>query len=110
MACMSINSKVFEEPYSSTYCFWNRKEENIEYLLRRNRKIPPESPIILKPVKENFILQFQRKTNILTAGGFFFTCRVPGVRQVVQASVVAHVVVAALQRRGRGPAEGVHAP
>lgn len=58
---MSINSKVFEESYSSTYCFWNRKEENIEYLLRRIVKIPPESPIILKPVKENFIFRFQRE-------------------------------------------------
>lgn len=27
VACMSINSKVFEEPYSSTYRLWNRKEE-----------------------------------------------------------------------------------
>lgn len=37
-----------------------------------------------------------------------FTYRVPGVRQVVKASVVAHVVVATLQRRG--PAQDVHGP
>lgn len=56
---MSINSEVFEEPYSSTYCLWSRNEENIEYLLRSNCKYPAESPIILKPVKENFIVHFQ---------------------------------------------------
>lgn len=49
----------------------------------------------------------------LGAGSLLFsdplTRRLPGVRQVVQASVVAHVVMAALQRRGRGASEGVRA-
>lgn len=38
--------------------------------------------------------------------GNVFTC-VPGLCQVMQASVVAHVIVAALQCRGQSLCEGV---